>query len=127
MLTHPGNRILDLAKNDPALITPRIIFEAAELGDMTAIEVFRRAGHALGLGLVSLADIVSPSRIIVGGGIAQAGKFLLEPAIEVVRTRAFPPRIRQVEIVQAALGDQSGIYGAAVMVFHDLRINSSEM
>jgi hypothetical protein len=41
-----------------------------------------------------------------------------------VRERAFPPRIRQVEIVQAALGDLSAVYGAAAMVFHDLRINS---
>ena len=121
----PAGRILELAEGDPANITPRLVYQAATLGDPVAQEVFRRAGHALGLGLVSLADIVAPTRIIIGGGIAQAGEMLLGPAREVVQARAFPPRIRQVEIVQAALGDLSGIYGAAAMVFHDLRINTA--
>jgi glucokinase len=119
----PTSRILELAEGDPQKITPRLVYEAARLGDPAAVEVFKRAGHALGLGLVSLADIVSPTRIIIGGGIAQAGELLLGPARQVVHERAFPPRHRQVEIVQAALGVQSGIYGAAAMVFHDLRIN----
>ena len=121
----PPGRILELAEGSPANITPRLVYQAAMLGDPVAVEVFRRAGHALGLGLVSLADIVAPTRIIIGGGIAQAGELLLGPAREVVRARAFPPRTRQVEIVQAALGDRSGIYGAAAMVFHDLRINTA--
>ena len=120
----PAGRILELAHGDPANITPRLVYQAAMLGDPVALKVFRRAGHALGLGLVSLADIIAPTRIIIGGGIAQAGELLLGPAREVVQTRAFPPRIRQVEIVQAALGDLSGIYGAAAMVFYDLRINT---
>jgi glucokinase len=120
----PGSLILDFVQGRPERITPKIVYKAAAAGDPAAIEVFRRAGHALGLGLVSLADIVAPSRIVVGGGIARAGEFLLGPAREVVRARAYPPRIRLVEIVQAELGDQSGIFGAAAMVFHDLRINS---
>jgi len=120
----PGSQILALVQGNLERITPQIVCEAAQAGDATAGEVFRRAGHALGLGLVSLADIVAPSRIVVGGGIARAGELLLGPAREVVQARAYPPRIRQVEIVQAELGDQSGIFGAAAMVFHDLRINS---
>ena len=67
-------------KGDPQKITPRLVYQAARLGDPAAVEVFRRAGHALGLGLVSLADIVAPARIIIGGGIAQAGELLLGPA-----------------------------------------------
>jgi glucokinase len=122
--THPNSLIIKLAQNLRENITPKLVFEAAQAGDEAACEVFERAGHSLGLGLVALADIVAPSRIIIGGGIAQAGDLLLEPARRVVRERAFPPRIRQVEIVQAALGDLSAVYGAAAMVFHDLRINS---
>jgi glucokinase len=106
-------------------MTPRLIFEAAQAGDSTAIEVWRRAGHALGIGLTNLIDIVSPKRVVVGGGIAQAGDLLLEPARAVIRQRAFPPQHRQAEVVQAMLGDLSGVYGAAAMVFHDLRINIS--
>jgi glucokinase len=121
---HPDSLILALAEGRPEAITPELVCRAAEAGDPAAVEVFKRAGHALGLGLVSLADIVAPTRIIIGGGIAQAGEFLLEPARSVVQARAFPPRIREVEIVQAALGDLSAVFGAAAMVFYDLRINS---
>jgi glucokinase len=119
----PESQILKLAHGRLEAVTPLLVYEAAQAGDLAARQVFERAGHALGLGLVSLADIVAPARIIVGGGIAQAGDFLLEPAREVVRERAFPPRVRTVEIVQAALGDLSAVYGAAAMVLYDLHIN----
>ncbi len=120
---HPESLLHTLIDADLDRITPQLIYEAAKAGDPIAIQVFQIAGHALGIGLVSMADIVSPTRIVVGGGIACAGDFLLQPARDVVRARAFPPQIRQVEIVQAALGDLSGIFGAAAMVFHRLRIN----
>lgn len=119
----PDTLMLKLVDVDPGRLSPQIVCEAARQGDPAAEEVFRRAGHALGIGLTNLADIVSPKRIVIGGGIAQAGDLLLEPARAVVRQRAFPPAIRRVEIVQAELGDLSGIYGAATMVFHDLRVN----
>lgn len=107
----------------PENISPKIVCQAAECGDPAAREVFNQAGHALGVGLLALADIFAPTRIVVGGGIAQAGELLLAPARAVVTSRAFPPRIRQVEIVQAELGDLSSVFGAAAMVFNDLRIN----
>jgi glucokinase len=118
---YPESRLASLAAG--AELTPRLVCEAAAAGDPAAIEVFARAGHYLGIGLTNLIDIVSPSRVVVGGGIALAGDLLLEPARAVVRERAFPPRNREAQIVPAALGDLSGMYGAAAMVFHDLRIN----
>jgi glucokinase len=112
-----------LAEANGGAITPRMVFEAAQQGDPAAHDVWRRAGHALGIGLMNFVDIVSPQRIVIGGGIAQAGDLLLEPARKVIRERAFPPQHRQAEVVQAALGDLSGIYGAAAMVFYDLNVN----
>jgi hypothetical protein len=44
----------------------------------------------------------------------------------VIRGSAYPPVHREVEIVPAALGDLSGVYGVAAMVFHDIRINRTE-
>jgi len=126
MAVYPTSRLHSLTAGNPDLLTPRLIYEAAVQGDICAREVFASAGHSLGLGLVILADIIAPTRIVVGGGIAQAGDLLLDPVREVIHKHAFPPRIRQVEIVQAALGDQSGIFGAAAMVFHDIRINLTE-
>jgi glucokinase len=115
-----------LARRAIGSLTPQVVYEAARDGDEAAIGVFVEAGHYLGLGLTSLVDILSPSRIAVGGGIALAGDLLLEPARRVIRQRAYPPAHRAVEVVPAALGDLSGVYGVAAMAFHDIRINASE-
>lgn len=127
LLASNSNSLLrSITSGDLNLLTPKIILEACLQGDAVAREVFNRAGHALGLGLVSLVDIVAPQRVIIGGGISQAGEVLLGPARALVQARAFPPRLRQVEIVQTPLADLAGIFGAAVMVFHDIRINVSQ-
>jgi glucokinase len=112
-----------LASLDPGNLSPQTICEAARQGDKAAQSVFAEAGRYLGLGLTNLVDILSVERIVVGGGVALAGDLLLEPARDVVRRAAFPPDHRTVEIVQAELGDLSGSYGAAAMVFNDIRIN----
>lgn len=122
----PESRILDLADNQPSRITPELIYRAALDGDDVARSVWSEVGHKLGVGLVNLVDIVAPERVIIGGGVAQAGDLLLRPAREVIENMAFPPQLRSVELVQAELGDLSGIYGAAAMVFNDIRINLPE-
>jgi glucokinase len=117
---NPDSRLAEVGID---ALTPRAVCDAAAAGDSSAIGVFSEAGRYLGLGLTSLVDMLSVTRIVVGGGIALAGDLLLEPAREVVRRAAFPPAHRSVEIVPAELGDLSGSYGAAAMVFNDIRIN----
>jgi glucokinase len=104
-------------------LTPQLICEAARDGDEAAICVFRQAGYYLGLGLTSLINIVSPQRVVIGGGIALAGELLLEPARRVVQQSAYPPAHRSAAIVPSELSDLSGAYGAAAMMFHDIRID----
>ncbi len=120
---NPGSLLGRLVQSNPEGLSPKMVFETARQGDEAAIKVFTLAGHQLGIGLTNLVDIISPSRLIVGGGIALAGDLLLNPAREVIQQRAFPPKNREVEVVPAALGDLSGMYGAAAMVFNDLRVN----
>lgn len=123
---YPDSLILSLAGGQADCVTPEIVHRAAQQGDQAALEVWQRVGHMLGIGLVNMVNIVSVPLLVIGGGISQAGDLLLEPARRVLRERAFPPQHRRAQIVQAKLGDLSGIYGAAAMVFHDIRINLSE-
>lgn len=120
---HPDSAMAGFYGGDTSRLTPSDVYQAACDGDTAAEEVFRTAGRWLGIGLTHLANIVAPAMIVVGGGIAQAGDLLLEPAREIVRATAFPAPAREVVIAQAELGDLSGLYGAGAMVFHDLRIN----
>ena len=77
-----------------------------------AARALTQAGNALGIGLVSLANIFGPERIIIGGGLAALGDLLLEPARQVLATRALPA-VRDVPVVTAALGAEASVVGAA--------------
>ena len=57
---------------------------------------------------------VSPKRIIVAGGVANAGKILFDPMLSTMRKRVSIMPVEQVEIVPAALGEQAGVIGSAL-------------
>ncbi|MFC1931725.1 ROK family protein [Chloroflexota bacterium] len=98
-------------------ITAGEIGIAAERGDSLALEVITGAGTYLGVGLVNVVNIFNPEMIVIGGGVANLGALLLDPARRVVQERAFQMSARAVRIVPARLGNEAGIYGAAVFAF----------
>ncbi|MBI4236134.1 MAG: ROK family protein, partial [Chloroflexi bacterium] len=70
--------------------------------------------YYLGVGLANLVNIFNPEVIVVGGGVAQAGDMLFEPARRVMRERAFKLPTSAVRVVPARLGADAGIVGAAL-------------
>jgi len=58
--------------------------------------------------------VLSPDRIVIGGGIAAAGDLLLETAREEIRRRVQTTSVSEVEIVTAELGTWAGAIGAAI-------------
>ena len=64
-------------------LTPKLITEFCNQGDELAIEVYRRTGEMLGMGLANYGSMVDPEAFIFTGGIAQAGKWLFDPAKKV--------------------------------------------
>lgn len=118
----PDGALAQRASAAPEGLSPRLIAAAALAGDEAARQILASAGHALGIGLTNLIDIMAPDRVVVGGGIALAGDLLLGPARAVVRERAFPPVLKGVPVLAAELGDLSGLYGAAALVLLGLRV-----
>jgi glucokinase len=96
-------------------ITPALIAHSAEEGDATAIEVLAETGYYLGIGIANLIQLYNPEVLVVGGGIAQAGRWLFEPILRTVRSRAHMVPASTCRIVPAQLGDDAGIIGAAVL------------
>lgn len=90
--------------------------DAVYEGDDIAIREVRRAAHYLGLGLGSLINVLGPEIVIVGGGVAGA---LSDPWIDLIRSSARTQILAdpggKMKIVRAALGDDAGILGAALM------------
>jgi len=120
-----GNRaIVDRARRHPgfaadallsrgAPLTPERLSEAAEAGSQTAREVWREVGAALGELLVTLVNLLNTERIVVGGGVAQAGDRLLDPARDYLAAHSLIARHAPPALVPAALGTDAGVLGAA--------------
>ena len=96
-------------------ITGGIVTELAHDGDDAARSVLAEVGRRLGYGLVGVVNVFNPEVIVIGGGAVAAGDLLLDPAREVVATRALPPARELVRIMPAHFGDESGMLGAALL------------
>jgi len=101
-------------------ITPALIARCAEQGDAVAVEVLSGTGYYLGIGIANLIQLYNPEAIIVGGGIAQAGRMLFEPILRTVRSRALMVPASSCRILPAQLGDDAGIIGASVLAARGL-------
>jgi glucokinase len=106
-------QISDLCKYDLNKITPELIAKAALEGDETAMEIYERAGFALGIAGANICVSIGPRRIILAGGVSQAGDLLLVPIRRTLRERVSVMPIEQVEVVQSQLGNNAGVIGVA--------------
>ena len=118
-----GERARRLASQVPAsalhalgeALTSQHVIEAARAGDALALDLVAHEAQLLGVGIVSLLHIFSPQAVVIGGGVS-AGFDLLHPGIDrYVQANAMPP-FRDVPVVAAALGPNSGLFGAACLV-----------
>jgi glucokinase len=99
-------------------LTPRTIKDCCDLGDEIAIEVYRRTGEILGLGLANYASLVDPEAIILTGGISHAGKWLLEPTYESFEQHVFGNLRGKVKILVSKLNDRErDVLGASALAW----------
>ena len=105
-------RYFQEAGGDPSLDGPAVGAEAKGNPEGPAAQAVRRVGEALGLGIASLANLFDPDKFIIGGGMADLGELLLEPARAVLAERALPV-VRYTPVVCAGLGADASIVGAA--------------
>lgn len=100
-------------------ITSKDIFEAAQKGDAFAVFIVDKFCKYLGLAVSHLANTLNPSKIVLGGGVSQAGEFLRSKVDQVSKEFMFPNIRRVTEIVIAQLGNDAGIYGACKIVLNE--------
>jgi len=99
-------------------ISPRTIKECCDQGDELAIEVYRRTGEILGLGLANYASIVDPEAIILTGGISHAGKWLIDPTCESFEDHVFGNLRGKVKIIVSKLDDRErDVLGASALAW----------
>jgi len=108
-----STKIAELIDHDLNRLTPKVVAEAAEMGDAFALEVWDRAGTYLGIGVANILTTVGVKRVVIGGGVGKAGDLLLDPIKRVVKERVFLMPVEKVDIVAVKLGTQAGIVGMA--------------
>jgi len=94
-------------------ITPELIAKAAQEGDDIAKDIYEKAGFYLGIAAANICSTIGPRRIIITGGVSQAGELLLEPMRCTLRERVTVMPIDQVEVVRSQLGNNAGVIGVA--------------
>ena len=97
-------------------ITPYVVAVAAKEGDPVAKQIFRIMGEYIGMGLTSVVNLLNPEKIIIGGGVAEAGDILFDPIKETIQKRAMTIQKEAVEIVPAQLGNTAGVIGASLLI-----------
>ena len=97
-------------------LSPYFVAEAAKSGDPVAKRIFAITGEYIGIGLASVVNLLNPERIIVGGGVADAGDLLLEPLKTTLKSRAMQIAGSAVEVVPAQLGNTAGVIGASLLI-----------
>ncbi|MGZ4887306.1 MAG: ROK family protein [Candidatus Aminicenantales bacterium] len=94
-------------------VTSRDVYLLARKGDQAALESFARCAYYLGVGLGIVINFLNPEKIIIGGGVISAGKYLLRPAIEEAQRRSHRVSFACCRIEKASLGNDAGLIGAA--------------
>ena len=88
--------------------------EAARAGDAAAVAAFARAGEYVGRVLAGAIVLLWPERVVVGGGVADAGDLLLDPIRAEIHRRACVAPVDRIPVVRAELGPHAGAVGAAL-------------
>jgi predicted NBD/HSP70 family sugar kinase len=101
-------------------VTAQDVIEAAKSGNAGATQVLEETAQYLAIGILNLWRLLAPDRIILGGGVAQAGDVLLEPLKRAI-VRLSPARTAINDyVVLSNLKGASGVFGAAAVVIEKL-------
>ncbi|MBP7216580.1 MAG: ROK family protein [Candidatus Omnitrophica bacterium] len=95
--------------------------QLARQGDARAMAVWRQVGVRLGIALSGVIDLLDPDTIVIGGGVANAGRILFQAVRQTIESRVFPVTGRKVRVCKASLGSDAGMMGAAILAHQGMR------
>lgn len=99
-----------------ASFTAATVAAAASQGDAVALAVWREVADDLAVGMGNVVNVLNLDRIVIGGGVAQAGTLLLEPLRAALPRYVFPAAYEPLDVRLSCFGGTSGLYGAAALL-----------
>lgn len=88
--------------------------ERAHAGDEAALAGLAVVGRYLGIGIANMVTVITPDRVVIGGGVSAAGDLLLDPIRAELKRRVHVTSLDSVTVVTAELGTWAGAIGAAI-------------
>ncbi len=113
-------KISELVNGKLDNIDTQVVIKAAKLGDKVALELIENAAVNLGIKIAYFVNVFNPEVVIIGGGLEEAGEFLLSKIRKTVKTYAFEEPASLVKIVPARLSDNAVSLGASLLVMREL-------
>ncbi|MFF2191735.1 ROK family protein [Streptomyces sp. NPDC058157] len=101
-------------------LTMEKVVELAREGDPGCRRVIGDVGRHVGSGVASLCNLLNPSRIVLGGSLADAGELVLAPIRESVGRYAIPSAARQLSVLTGSLGGRAEVLGALALVLSEM-------
>lgn len=118
--TAPRSLVAELAGGDPLKVRGPLVTAAASRGDAAARGIFEELGRRLGEGIAGLVNVLDPERVVLSGGVLEAGEVLLRPLREAfegsLEGREYRP---EVPVLPAGLGADAGAMGAALLALEN--------
>ncbi len=116
MAAHPDSKMWEVVKGDLSQVDGRTSFAAMEQGDQAAGELIQTYAGYLATGITNMVNVFQPEVICLGGGVSNAGEALLAPVREILDREDYARNSkRRCKLVLAALGNDAGIIGAAML------------
>ncbi|MEU2068202.1 MULTISPECIES: ROK family transcriptional regulator [Streptomyces] len=103
----------------PGLTMERVVQLARE-GDPGCRRVIGDVGRHIGSGVANLCNLLNPSRVVLGGSLAEAGELVLGPIRDSVSRYAIPSAARQLSVLPGALGGRAEVLGALALVLSEM-------
>lgn len=117
---HSENPLYSTFKDNHEDLDPLALFNAAEEGNQIAIDILADAGEKLGIAIVNYIHVLDIRKVIISGGVAKAGKYIINPAKDAALKRLLNPFKSDFDIVYEHLGNEAAILGAASLAFESL-------
>ncbi len=114
---YPDNPLYLNFRDDFTRLEPLDIYLEAKQQNELAIEILSEAGRMLGYAIVNYIHILDITNIVVGGGVARAGDYILEPARKAAWERLLPGFRENYNITYEKLGNDAALLGAASLAF----------
>jgi glucokinase len=109
----------------PADMSTRDVAERVQAGDPVAKQVWEEAIEALSMGIANYITLLDPERVVIGGGMADAGQMLFEPLLARLASEVTLQPVPAV--LPAALGNDAGYLGAALKAWLALGVPQSDL